>query len=82
VDLTDSCFVLWIRMISLHSRICAYGNKDLGFRFHARTSPSRTGHLRNKSTSRPSVILLLHRCNVDLFYSLNPLAVSAIQPQE
>jgi hypothetical protein len=32
-------------MISLHLRIYTYGNKDLGFRFLARTSPSRTGHL-------------------------------------
>jgi hypothetical protein len=45
VDLTDSCFVLWTRTVSLHSRLCAYGNKDLDFRFLAKTSPSRTGHL-------------------------------------
>ena len=45
VDFMDCCFVLWIRTRSLNSRLCAYGNKDLDFRFLARTSPSRTGHL-------------------------------------
>jgi hypothetical protein len=77
----NSCFVLWIRTISLHSRHLRIQKEGFRFPFPSQNKPFMDGSFDGtRQQRRPSVILLLQRCNVDLFYSLNSLAASTVQP--
>jgi hypothetical protein len=76
-----SCFVLRIRTISLHSRHLRIRKEGFRFPFPSQNTPFTYGSFDETSQQRrPSANLLLLGCNVDLFYMLNPLAASAIQP--